>query len=90
MYVNLSRAWFLNYRLCAAATTIDCLCRQMRRAYQQKKAVAAGSLVAARVGCGHYYEVIREGAPCHLYFDIEYKRAYAHSAVASTHSLPRT
>ena len=48
----------------------------MRRAYQQKKAVAAGSLVAARVGCGHYYEVIREGAPCHLYFDIEYKRAY--------------
>eukprot|EP01051_Picozoa_sp_SAG22_P004653 SAG22_NODE_255_length_13562_cov_6.101463_11_plen_242_part_00 len=26
-------------------------------------------------GAGHFYEVIREGRPCHLYFDLEFDRA---------------
>ena len=28
------------------------------------------------VGAGHLYEVIRLDQPCHLYFDIEFKRAH--------------
>jgi hypothetical protein len=26
-------------------------------------------------GCWHFYEVIQEGRPCHLYFDLEYSTA---------------
>jgi hypothetical protein len=26
-------------------------------------------------GCRHFYEVIQEGHPCHLYFDLEYSTA---------------
>ena len=49
-------------------TTIDCMWRRMGKLL--KRGTRPG------VGAGHFYEVIRLGQPCHLYFDIEYKRAH--------------
>jgi hypothetical protein len=43
------------------ATTIDCLCRRMRKGWSSNQATGRGG-----GGCGHYYEVLREGEPCHL------------------------
>lgn len=50
------------------ATTIDCMWRRMSKLI--KRGTRPG------VGAGHLYEVIRLDQPCHLYFDIEYKRAH--------------
>jgi len=32
-------------------------------------------MLALPAGARHFYEIIREGHPCHLYLDIEFKRS---------------
>ena len=48
------------------ATTIDCLWRRLRANLDKGRRPSTGA--------GHFYEVIRKGSPCHLYFDIEFKK----------------
>jgi hypothetical protein len=65
-------------RRCFIVTSDERLWRE----FFTRPAAPGGGDAGGRVRKGgrHLYEIIREGAPCHLYFDLEYSRAANPSA----------